>query len=1434
MLEARVLLSAAPVPAPEAALAHPEQEALISVASHSGLPSVPREYEPEKAIDLFAGMESSPIKGSVAADDPVADAAPPLLTVEAGMGSSPRVHESPTGNGHISEGVIAAAPQAPQSVREPVEPREAVSSDVRHVSLASELVDSLRAANGPPPTLQLSAQSTPVTWAVDTDGFWDEATNWSTGSVPGANDDVVISRPGRTPVVTIRQGASAKSLIANGQLVITNGSSLTLNGDSTISEGISLNGSLVAAQGTVTLDGTSTWTGGAMVGSIANLGTLTISGGVDHIIGNGATVTNSGIIVETGGRVSLVNGTINNQKGGVYEFQADNNDVIFVGGGGGAFNNEGVVRKSAGAGSSLLHVQFNNRAGGAVESSSGTLAFGGGGTFDGATFATSDKGVIELAQSVTMTYAGLFTGSGSGTVLLSQGTIQAGETGATFQFAPGVFQWSGGSLAGTITNVGTITLSGGGDRTIGNPGTLINQGRVIQLGGRVSLVNGVIDNRTGAVYEIRTVNDSVIFVGGGSGLFTNAGTISKTDGEGLSYLRIPVNNNAGIISSDKAVLAFAGGGTFHDGTFQVGASGVVELARGTTLTYVGLFTGTGAGTVQLNDGTLSAADGGANFAFPTGMFRWSGGALAGAFTNSGEITIVGGDHVIGNPGSLTNLGTILQKGGRISLVNGTINNTEKGRFEIQTTNDNVVFAGGGSGVFNNAGLIYKSADNGISTLRVALDNSAGGILRAESGTLAFTAGTWSGGTFELRNNAVIDLARGGGLSLSGNYTGSGQGIVELNPNGSLAAGKTGMTFDFPTGLFQWNGGTITGTLTNLGMLTVATSNDHVLGNPAVLNNEGVILQTGGRVNLVNGTINNQSSGVYEIQTNNDNVLFVGGGGGEFNNSGTVRKSAGGELSTVRVSFNNAATAVIEVTVGSLALTSGVSQGGTFSVAEGAILELARGGTSTLAGTYSGSGAGTVQLNPNGALRMGGDGTTFNFPGSFFQWNGGAIEGTLTNLGTLNISTGNDHVLGNPAVIENQGTIVQSGGRLNFVNGTINNSGVYDIQTSNDNVLLVGGGGGVFNNSGTLRKTGGDGLSNLRVPINSGSSASIDVYTGAMALGAGGSLQGSTFSAATGTVLELARGVTTTISGNLTGSGNGSIQLNSGGSLRVGQDGVTLNFPGQLFQWNGGSMEGTVTNAGTITIATGNDHVIGNPGTLDNRGTVLHTGGRVNLVNGTIRNAPGATYELRTDNDNAFFVGGGGGLISNAGDFVKSGGTGTARLRVAVDNTGAMVSESGQLILDGSVAQVSQATLTGGSWKALGGATLSIPSAGNLTTNQGTVVVVGNGSAFPQFNGLKDNQGSFTVEAASFKTAGDVSNSGNLILGPAGTLEVTGNFVQAAQGTLGVQISGSPSSGQSGKLLVDGEASLNGTLAIQLTHGYGPTAGQSYTAGTFVS
>ena len=110
-------------------------------------------------------------------------------------------------------------------------------------SAADQLVETLHAANAPPATQKLSITPT-ISWNVNTDGFWDVASNWidsnGVSRLPTAGDDVLIDRGSANPVITIRSGLqSVHSLLSNEALTITGGS-LTIGAESEINSDLTL------------------------------------------------------------------------------------------------------------------------------------------------------------------------------------------------------------------------------------------------------------------------------------------------------------------------------------------------------------------------------------------------------------------------------------------------------------------------------------------------------------------------------------------------------------------------------------------------------------------------------------------------------------------------------------------------------------------------------------------------------------------------------------------------------------------------------------------------------------------------------------------------------------------------------------------------------------------------------------------------------------------------------------------------------------------------------------------------------------------------------------------------------------------------------------------------------------------------------------------
>jgi len=182
---------------------------------------------------------------------------------------------------------------------------------------------------------------------------------------------------------------------------------------------------------------------------------------------------------------------------------------------------------------------------------------------------------------------------------------------------------------------------------------------------------------------------------------------------------------------------------------------------------------------------------------------------------------------------------------------------------VQTDGD-FLYNAANTSAFNNAGTIDKTAGTGSSNLPgLPFDNVPGGIARAETGTLNLSGGgTSTGGTYVAASGAAVNITGGSTATWDGTFTGAGSGAIILN-SGALQSGADGVVFNFPTGLFQWQGGTLSGTFTNTGDLVLNGGTMFLTG--ATLTNNATIEQVGGQVQFRAATINNAVTGIYNVR-----------------------------------------------------------------------------------------------------------------------------------------------------------------------------------------------------------------------------------------------------------------------------------------------------------------------------------------------------------------------------------------------------------------------------------------------------------------------------------------------------------------------------------------------------------------------------------------
>jgi hypothetical protein len=121
---------------------------------------------------------------------------------------------------------------------------------------------------------------------------------------------------------------------------------------------------------------------------------------------------------------------------------------------------------------------------------------------------------------------------------------------------------------------------------------------------------------------------------------------------------------------------------------------------------------------------------------------------------------------------------------------------------------------------------------------------------------------------------------------------------------------------------------------------------------------------------------------------------------------------------------------------------------------------------------------------------------------------------------------------------------------------------------------------------------------------------------------------------------------------------------------------------------------------------------------------------------------------------------------------------------------------------------------------------------STVTNKGTIHSDETGRIDVQSGGGWSNEGTLMASnGGEIRTLHTWSNTGTIALGESGTMDASSGLPLTGSGTLSVDIGGASSFGE---IDVTGQATLAGTLDINLVGGFTPTAGQSYVIMTYDS
>jgi hypothetical protein len=468
------------------------------------------------------------------------------------------------------------------------------------------------------------------------------------------------------------------------------------------------------------------------------------------------------------------------------------------------------------------------------------------------------------------------------------------------------------------------------------------------------------------------------------------------------------------------------------------------------------------------------------------------------------------------------------------------------------------------------------------------------------------------------------------------------------------------------------------------------------------------------------------------------------------------------------------------------------------------------------------------------------GATLSFPTQVFSTS--TLEANLDNQGTV-IDVGAFSFVGTgTSTVTNEGTIEVTPppdaplpSRLNFNTSSFTNTGTIQLPSLQSAVAVRGG---TFEQAGTATGLGRFELVRTHAHFPG------DLSTGTVGLALVNStldLSGGTLTNAAGRNLEIDGGTINAPVVNL-------------GSLTVGFGSTASTINGQLTNAAGGTVvltgsgtsgsvvlavTGGITNSGSITLAAD----VANPEVPEAPLVVLNvTGGPLaNLPGGVVsasadsRTVPGPiVVNAALDNQGTVTVETVGGLTltglpTNSGALeVRSG-----ALTVSLPGPGAALANSGSL----TVGPAGQLILQGGDFV----------NTGSVAIDQGSLLV--QDGDYVQADGLTQLAGgtlgtasptsAVRVEGGSLAGPGTVASSlVNDAVVDATRLVVRGDYTQGAGADLVVEVAGV---GPPDALAVAGQATLDGTLTVQLTGGLVPASGDSVevlsggsVAGTFAT
>jgi len=917
---------------------------------------------------------------------------------------------------------------------------------------------------------------------------WNTALNWSLNALPTATNDVIIPTGSN---VTINVAATVKSIVIQGSAVVDIANSLTFN-----------NASSAGAASTVN------WSSNVITGgsTFTNNGTFNLTSTNTKSLVGVTTFNNAGTFnITSSGDFYISDGIFNNQMGGVLDLQTDGGYVSYSGAGPHVLNNLGLIKKSAGAGSTLIYVELNNQNGTvSVETGNLNLTDISKNLTDGIYNVAADA---SLQWSSNVKVAGTLTGALDGEIAWTGSVTVPASTVANFNFSgdSGV-SWSSGTLkgGGTLVNQNLIFLPSSNTKSIIELTNLNNEGDVnITDSGDLYISDGIFNNQASGVLDLQEDGGYVSYSGTGSHVFNNFGLIKKSAGTGSTLFYVELYNQNGTVTVETGNLEFNDiSKQLTNGFYNVSSGASLQWSSNVNVagSLEGVLNGeiTWTGTVTVPATTTATF----NFTGDSGV-SWSAGNLAGGGTLVNESLIF-----LPSPNTKSIIGvTTLENQGVFNIVapgdlyisDGTLNNMPEGILDLQSEGGYVSYSGNGTHILNNFGLLKRSTSTGNVVINSVLNNNDG-IISVENGNLTFELldKNLTDGTYNISEGSSLQW--GSNTIVAGTLSGVLEGEIAWANTVTVPLGTTAI-FDF-TGSngVSWSAGNLDGggTLVNKNLIFLPSSNTKSILGLTTLSNDGNFnITDSGDLYISNGIFSNELMGVLDLQTDGGYVSYSGSGSHVFDNFGLIKKSGGTGNTLFYTELNNQ-NGTITVETGNLNLTE-ISKNltnGFYNVASEASLQWSS--NVNVAGTLSGNlegeiaWTGTVTV-PAPTI------ANFNFSGSNgVSWSSGTLTGggTLVNQSLIFLSSSNTKSLIGLTNLNNEGDFnLTDNGDFYISNGIFNNqaTGTLDLQEEGGYISYSGSGSHVLNNFGLLKKSVEAGNTIIYTQVNN--SGIIDVTTG---------------------------------------------------------------------------------------------------------------------------------------------------------------------------------------------------------------------------------------------------------------------------------------------------------------------------------------------------